>query len=278
MTDVTKDDISFLLNLGAAQTEISEFQYDDTLPYLVLHKDYVFHDLERLLPEPLRKRGIVSTTDSNSFIDYLKMHRPTGGGTTYIDIDTEASKCQLEAVLNDHDSEPGWQDHRCTFTPKISVEWKRWIGKDRTQMSQTDFATWLEDNLGDIASVEGMPTAAEMMKMALGFEANAEKRLRSRINLQSGGVRFEFVEDEDKETRSSMEVFERFTLGLPVFDGATDAYPLEARLKYREKSGELTFWYELIRSDKVFKTAVSNELATISAATNFVMIYGKLGK
>lgn len=58
-----------------------------------------------------------------------------------------------------------------------------------------------------------MPAGADVLQMALGFEANAEKRLRSKINLQSGGgVQFEFVEDEDKDTRTKMQVFERFTL------------------------------------------------------------------
>ena len=90
-------------------------------------------------------------------------------------------------------------------------------------------------------------------------------------------MRFEFVEDEDKDTRSSMQVFERFTLGLPVFDGSASAYPLEARLKYREKSGDLTFWYELIRPDRVFKTAVADELGVIKEGTSLMIVSGTPG-
>ena len=72
-----------------------------------------------------------------------------------------------------------------------------------------------------------------------------------------------------------MQFFERFTLGLPVFDGSTSAYPLEARLKYREKDGSVKFWYDLIRPDRVFKTAVADELEKINAATGFPVISGK---
>lgn len=180
-------------------------------------------------------------------------------------------------MINDHGTDtPKWQDFRCNYAPKLSVEWARWIGKNHQPMNQTDFATWLEDNLADVAAVTGMPSGADILAMAIGFEANADKRLRSKINLQSGGVQFEFVEDETKETRTSMKVFERFTLGLPVFDGSTDAYPLEARLKYREKSGSLTFWYELIRPDRVFKTAVTSELERIKVDTGFTIIQGSL--
>ncbi len=130
-------------------------------------------------------------------------------------------------------------------------------------------------NLADIAAVPNMPTGADILQMALGFEANADKRLRSKINLQNGGVRFEFVQDEDKDTRASMEVFQRFTLGLPVFEGSSSAYPLEARLKYREKEGKVTFWFELIRPDRVFKDAVNDELNRIKDATGFPVIAGK---
>lgn len=150
-----------------------------------------------------------------------------------------------------------------------------WIGKNKSNMNQADFATWLEDNLGDIANVPNMPTGAQMLTMALAFEANAEKRLKSRINLQSGGVRFEYVEDEDKDTRTSMEVFQRFTLGLPVFEGSSDAYPVEARLKYRDSGGKVSFWYELIRPDKAFKTAVQSALDEIKDATGFMILHGQ---
>lgn len=154
------------------------------------------------------------------------------------------------------------------------MEWKRWVGRNKQNFSQTDFATWLEDNLSDIATVSGMPSGADILQMALAFEANAEKRLRSKINLQNGGVQFEFVEDEDKDTRTKMQVFQRFTLGLPVFDGSGSAYPLEARLKYREREGKVTFWYELIRPDRVFKSAVTDELTRIKEATGFPVISG----
>jgi len=99
--------------------------------------------------------------------------------------------------------------------------------------------------------------------------------VKSRINLQNGGVQFEFVEDENKDTRTTMKVFERFTIGVPVFDGSANAYPIEARLKYREKDGKVNFWFELIRPDRVFKTAVMEELAAIKTSTGFPVISGK---
>lgn len=246
------------------------------IPFLALPHGYETHDVERLLPNPARKRAEVVSYDSDGFILYLKKHGNEGDSMIYAEVDSASNKCAMVAVIDDHaPAKANWRGHRCSFSPKISVELARWSGSNRSQMSQADFATWLEDNLPDIASVEGMPSGTEILTMALGFEANAGKRLRSKINLQSGGVQFEFADDEDKDTRTRMTVFERFTLGIPVFEGSASAYPLEARLKYREKDGKVSFWYELIRPDRVFKTAVDEEIQKIKAATGLDVIVGK---
>ena len=275
MQQLNNDIVKTLMAAGAVAVDVRGL--NDGLPFVIVPDNYKAVNLEQMLTNPLRKTGNVITTDTSSFIDYTKKHGSLDDCTIYADIDTEASKCKLVAIINDHGADkPQWQDYRCSFTPKLSTEWLRWNGKNRQNMGQADFATWLEDNLADIASVPNMPGGADILAMALGFEANSDKKFRSKINLQSGGVQFEFVEDETKETRTSMKVFERFTLGLPVFDGSADAYPLEARLKYREKSGSLTFWYELIRPDRVFKSAVTEELRRIKEGTGFPIISGRL--
>ncbi len=292
MTDQTKtpdtktrrSDAETLLRFGSAvgiprspiTSDLEAFiEPENGIPYLVAPNDYAVHSLEHLLPAPTRKHATVNMTTADSFIEYTKKHGSLDECVVYASINSEKSHCILEAVINDNAAdEAKWRDHRCTFAPVLSVEWRRWIEKDRRTMSQAEFATWLEDNLGDIANVEGMPTGAQILTMALAFEATADKKLKSRINLQSGGVRFEYVEDEDKDTRTSMEVFQRFTLGMPVFDGSSDAYPVEARLKYRDNSGKVSFWYELIRPDRAFKTAVNSSLEQIKAATGFMILQG----
>lgn len=260
-------------------TQENYIDLEQGTPYVVLPKDHTLHDLEHLLPSPQRRRARVTTTATPSFIEYLNRHSLSQHTVIYADIDTEKNRFNLLAVLDDHTTahQPDWREHTCAFSPRQAVEWHRWLGNNKANMTQAQFAAWLEDNLADIASLEGMPTGTQMLEMALAFEATADKRLKSRINLQHGGVRFEYVDDEDKDTRTSMQVFERFTLGLPVFEDSQAAYPLEARLKYREKDGKVNFWYELIRPDKIFKTAVLEELEAISTATELPIIHGTPG-
>ena len=68
----------------------------------------------------------------------------------------------------------------------------------------------------------------------------------------SGGVQMSFVQDDDNQTLEKMQLFERFSIGIPVFWNG-DAYRLDARLRYRVREGVLKFWYELIRPEKCLK-------------------------
>lgn len=285
-THTTRTDAETLLRFGSAigvpRSPITAdldaaIDPESGIPYLVAPDGYTVHSLENLLPRPARARANVFVTTTESFIAYIKKH---GSATPdscviYANIESEGYGCNLIAVMNDHDGASGnWRDHRCTFAPALSVEWKRWTVGNKKPMSQADFAAFLEDNNGDVRSVDGSPTGADILAMAQGFEINADKRVKSHINLQSGGVRFEFIEDETKDTRTSMEVFRRFTIALPVFEGSTDAYPVEARLKYRDNNGKVMFWYELVRPDRAFKTAIQTALDQIESATAFMVLQG----
>ncbi len=275
-----QESVAYLIDVGSALSS-SKFPElpghpHEGIPYIAIPKEFQVADLEHLLPAPARKRASVVVNDEQSFVAYLKKHGSLDECVIYADINTANGSCSMVAVINDnHSDRPQWRDHRCNYQTRPSVEWTRWSGKNRGAMTQADFATWIEDNLPDIVSTPGMPTGAEMLEMALCFEATSDKRLRSKTNLQSGGVQFEYVDDEDKDTRTRMKVFERFTIGIPVFEGSSSAYPLECRLKYREKDGKLSFWFELIRPDRVFKAAVDDVLKQIKESTGFMLLNGK---
>ncbi len=277
MTELNTNFAQTIKDISIASMEPRSF--GNGQPFIVVPDGYRYENLESMMINPVRKRGQVITSNTESFIAYTKKHGSLDDCTIYADVDSDKSHFKLVGVINDHgDDKPQWRDFRCELTPKLAIEWSRWTGADRKNFNQADFATFIEDNLGDIATVDGFPSGAEMLAMALGFEANSTKRVRSKINLQNGNVQFEFAEDDDEKTKTTMQVFQRFMLGIPVFDGSKDAYPLEARLKYRESSGKLTYWFELIRPDRVFKTAVQTELDLVKSMLGFQIIQGFIGK
>lgn len=287
MSEETTNNAETLLAAGAATGEPRTpgaliYDLDNGTPYVVVPYGYAIKDLEDLLPNPVRKRAAVTLLDADSFIAYAKKHGSLDTCVLYADVDYEHSKCGILAVIDDHGSDTDharWREHTAYFAPKLSLEWRRWTendGKSRAK-TQAEFAAFIEDNLGDIATMDGMPTGTEMLTMALGFEANSDKRFKRKIDLQSGGVHLEFVDQADEATSEKMRLFERFTIGIPVFQGASEAYPVEARLKFRQNADKLTFWYELIRPDRVFKQAVTDTIGKIGNDTGLQLLYGNAG-
>lgn len=234
-------------------------------------------DDAKLRATPSRKAANVRLNEADSFIDYIKRHGSLTDSTIWCVADYLAGKVSFLGILNDHGEEenrPAWRDHRATFTPEFSEEWHRWTGKHQQPFSQVEFASFVEDNLKDIASVEGQPSGAQMLEMALTFEANQDMRFKSAIRLQSGGVQMSFVQDDDAQTLQKMQVFDRFSLGFPVFWNG-DAYRLDARLRYRVRDGKLTFWFELIRQDKVLEDATQTLIAQIREKTGTPFFFGE---
>ncbi len=237
-------------------------------------------DLEKLLPQPRRKIAGVILTDAMSYIDYIKRHGSLAYATLWCDADFLNGRLIFLAILNDHGEEEGqqnWRDHRAHYCPEKSVEWNTWLGRNgpSNAMSQTDFALFLENNLKDIAGEgDGMPAGNAMLQMAIDFETKQDMRFKSAVRLQSGGVRMEYVADEDKNTVESMKVFERFQIAIPVLRDDVARYPITARLRYRQRDGKLVFWYELVRHDLVMEQSARALVDTIRTGAGVPFFFG----
>jgi uncharacterized protein YfdQ (DUF2303 family) len=232
-------------------------------------------DDEKHAMTPRRKRATVRLADALSFIDYVERHGSLAYSTVWCEADYAAGKVDFSAILNDHgeEEEPHWRDHTARYAPVFSQEWKTWTSKNKHTFSQAEFAMLIEDNLKDIAGADNLPTGAQMLEMALSFEANQDMRFKSAIRLQNGGVQMSFVQDDDSQTLAKMQLFDRFAIGIPVFWNG-DAYRVDARLRYRVRDGKLTFWFELIRQDKVLESATTTLIEQIRTATGSPFFFG----
>ena len=259
------------------------------IPFVTVPDGYSIKSLEHLQEAPARKRGGVSLADALSFAQYVIEHTSEAHTHLYADVDYDASKFKVLAVLDDHATNaPAWQEHKAYFTPVKAKEWRDWTGRNGSPMSQSDFAQFIEDHLTDIVTTDAKPapSAAEMLAMALNFQHNATRTFKKQIDLNNGGVTLEFQDKGDDATTQKMTVFSRFTIGIPVFDlacvgttaegdkPAESIYPIEARLKYRQKDTGLVFWFELIRPDRVFKVAVDDQIKAIQQSTGLNLLRG----
>lgn len=236
------------------------------------------YDEEQRLATPRRKRAVVRVRDTQSFIDYIKRHGSLTDSTIWCQADYTKGQVAFISIINDHGEDPesaAWRDHRALFSPEFSEEWRRWTGKNKQPFSQVEFATFIEENLKDVAAPDGanLPSGSDMLQMALQFEATQDMRFKSAIRLQNGGINMSFIQDDDDQTLQKMQMFERFSIGIPVFWNG-DAYQIDARLRYRVRDGRLTFHYELIRSDKVLEAASTTLITTIRDNTGSPFFFG----
>jgi uncharacterized protein YfdQ (DUF2303 family) len=230
-------------------------------------------DTEKLLRGPRRAKGAYTFTDADSFLAYVARHA-TAASVARCSLDPQTFELGFKVTLDDHQlGIPGWREHHAVFTPDMSAEWKAWKGQDKKPMAQVTFAEWLQEHDDDInSSAEGMPTSLQLQAMATEFVAHEEHVLKSAVKLQSGGVRLTYVADADKGTTEDMRVFERFALGIPVFHGGS-AWGMTARLKYRTNSGKVSFFYELVRADKVHNAAAQELVAKVREGLAGVPLY-----
>lgn len=230
-------------------------------------------DNEALLSHPRRTVAAASFTDADSFIAYVKRHA-VAGTTTWCSFDPQTFALSFTAVIDEHDKgAPGWRKHRAEFKPSMSAEWKLWKAADGKMFSQVEFAEWIESHADDIAAAQGLPTSLQMLAMATEFQANEERVLKSSVKLQSGGVRLTYISDPDAGTTESMQMFERFAIGIPVFhDGS--AWSITARLKYRLKGGNVSFFFELVRPDRIHQGAAKELITQIRESIGVPVLMG----
>lgn len=226
-------------------------------------------DNEALLQHPRRTKAIATLSQTDSFLAYVNKHK-TAAAVVWCTFDPQSFALGFNAVFDENAPEAaGWRSHQAKYVPAMSAEWKVWTATNKQAKSQLEFAEFLERHEGDIASVDGFPTSLDMMKLATEFEASSEKRIKSVARLQGGGVRLDYVDDDDADTLATMKLFDKFAVGIPVF-WAGPGYRIDARLKYRQASGKVSFWYDLIRPDVVHEAAAHELIEKIRAGIGAV--------
>lgn len=251
----------------------------DQVLHFALPKAFALHtiDNEKLLPNPRRATGIAKLSTAESFVDYVQRHADSNT-VVWCNFNPQSYTLGFRAVVDDHaNGIPGWREHGAVYVPELSAEWKTWKASDEKQQSQVEFAAFLERNADDINADGGFPSSLDMLRMATEFEANGEKRVKSIVRLQGGGMNLTYVDDNDEATITQMKAFEKFQIGVPVFfDGL--GYRLQARLRYRQSQG-VKFWYELIRPDRAHETAARALIAQVRGAIGEVpLLMGTFGK
>lgn len=230
---------------------------------LVVDRDLTTYDFEHLRDEPRRARGVVDVQAEASFVEAVNRWGSAERAVVYVD----TSKLSMVAVLNDvspHtvDDEntatvipgpvaPGWRDHRVAYDVPLSetiAPWVKWSGE---LMPQADFAQFIEENMGAIAS----PAGRDLYAMATTLEGHVDARWRHRTRDTDGTRTFEYSEEGSAVATTDagqVEIPPTFTLAVPVFEGG-ELREIEAKLRYRLPGGALALGFVLTGFDAIVR-------------------------
>jgi uncharacterized protein YfdQ (DUF2303 family) len=247
-TDV-QTDVQAAIDAGMVLGQIRGF---NEAVFVTLPAGAQVHSLEHMLVSPSRPRGTVALRDQRSFVSYVRQRRSDPQSARIYGV--QSPEPGFTAVFNDHDlGSPGWRDDRATFDCPLSREWQTWMAASGKQMTQEDFARFMEDNLPDVAD----PPAADMLEISRSLEAKKKVNFASGLRLSNGQHQITYEESiEGTAAKGRLMVPETFALGIAVFEGG-DRYRVEARLRYRiADGGKMTMWYDLLRPHKVLEDAL----------------------
>lgn len=249
--------------------------------------------LDKYLTAPERRKGTATVTQLNSFIDHVNRFKDEN---SVIFANNNMTNPSLTAIIDYHEStfegSPRFGEHRTHYDFPLSKEWKAWLEFDGKQLSQADFAAFIEDRIGDIlhtsdGDVESDEKLKELSELLGGrfagpstlvafsknLEVNDNSRVKSSTNLSSGegSIIYETAHVDDQG--APVKVPNMFLIGLPIFVGG-DIYRVAVRLRYRIRSGSISWFYNLYRIENTFEDAFEGACNKASEETGLPLFLG----
>lgn len=219
------------------------------------------YDLRQYDDEPDRIRAGRRFNNTDSLGRYVAAN-DEGRASVYVDAD----RLVVVAVLDDHRVHDGEQaPSRATHTAELgwkhSLEWEAWLAQDGNMTTQTTFAEFLEDRVGDVTT----PSGAELLELVTTIRASERGEFTGSTKSRSGSYELSYKLDVDLGAGpgGTVELPETIVIAIPVFDHQMVAHEIAARLRYRLNGGKLSLQYHLERPDLVHREAIATEVAAL---------------
>ncbi len=264
---------------------------------LILPSGKEAHNIKQYLDEyltaPERRTGTATVTQLNSFIDHVNRFKDQDSA---LFANNNMQSPSLTAVLNYHRATstgaPQYGDHKTHYAFPLSKEWKHWLASNGKSFSQADFAAFIEDRIGDVmAPVDGEKETdtklkelssllggnfagpAAIMTLSRGLQINETSNVKSATNLNTGEVSI-IYENEHKDVNGGpVKVPNMFFIAIPIFV-AGEIYRIAVRLRYRVKSGQISWSYDLYRIEHVFEDAFEGACNKAQKETELPLFVG----
>lgn len=221
---------------------------------------------------PLRRRGTVQIGSLESLVAYINKYK----GDTSVAF-AAPNKPGIEAVLDYHpggDSDNArWCQDRVSYACPFSRQWKAWTEAEGKPRGQVEFGDFLEANEVDLASREGFASAATMITVARNLVVNSVGKFSRTVNPTTGEGSLIVKDEHDAST--STPIPKGFALAIPVFEGTTDLYPVEARLRFSMDGGRPSFSFILANKELVLEHALAALRKQVADGTGIPVYVGQ---
>lgn len=292
--------IDKLSDLGAKATGVSLAEINVAVPFdglptrfpiAIKHGDQPSLVSVKALAEEWRSHpdarvGIASTLTLESFIALVNRHKSPNSA---VFADTDWTKPALTAVIDYHpeeDADAANGRHRVRYEFPLSEEWKAWIAMDGKPMDQMIFAAMIEDRMAELSDPTDatriwmerdfqttMATPAQLITLSRGLQVNVEAKVKDFKMLQSGAGQVSFEETHTGANGQPLTVPGLFVLSVaPFFMG--DKIEIPVRLRYRVKSGSISWFYQIYRPDASITEAVRNAILEVRSGTGLPVYEG----
>ncbi|AKF28225.1 hypothetical protein YH66_12055 [[Brevibacterium] flavum] len=186
-----------------------------------------FRTHEKFLADPIRRRGttFVKSVESLKQLEgILLAGEEDNAAVTFSDL----KERKITTVINF----ASWKDHRIQYSTDFHPDFAMWLKLNDQFMNQMMFAEMLQDLRHTIVE----PTAADVMQIARTFTATKTAEFESGVRVQSGDVRFSYVENTKAKTTGEIEIPEQIILRLPIFRDSIE--PIHVHLDFRYDANE----------------------------------------
>lgn len=220
--------------------------------------------------QPRRKTGTVTVRDVPSFLAVYGKHASPDA-----EVFADRAAGTVTAILDAHTAYggiPQWQGHRVVLQLKHTKAFNEWSAVDGKLMGQNAFAEFIEDRRADIIE----PTAADVLELAQTFQATTKVDFKSSTILKSGQRQLSYVESiaASAGQRGEMAVPDHLQLAVAVWEGATVADAITARLRFRIVDGRLNLAVVLDHLADVVQAAFEGVIADVQAGIPVPVLRG----
>lgn len=173
-------------------------------------------------------------------------------------------------------TQPNWGEHRSSYACPKSPEWVIWSKASNQFLTGEAFAELIEDNTKDIVADKDeqgneMPTAAQLLKMALELKIDTRKVVGRKYNPVTGECSLNYTEDHQE---GSTKIPAAFMIAIPVFMNSSSRIKLTCKVRMKMEGSIPKFGFLIPDLERAAAMAFQEVIGAVKKETALPVFVG----